>query len=184
MSRVASFRDIKYALVSLGKAPSSLTEKEMLEPYWDDDINAVLASVGFDMRQAIDYVPNLHRDIQGNVGMGYRAVGTVTTDPVWLKHPLCTITEAIIFEYRRDPGLARDMAAMLGSYFDLTDSAETTYEPSENEYTEPDCKANENEIQRLINQCDKIRGNRYNEDGSLKTPADWADAWAKNKEIL
>lgn len=184
MSRVASFRDIKYALVSLGKAPASLTEKEMLEHYWDDEINAVLGSIGFDTRQAIDYVPNLHRDIQGNVGMGYRAVGTVTTDPSWLKHPLCTLTEAIIFEYRRDPGLARDMAAMSGSYFDLTDSAEDASEPSENEYVEPDCKKNEAEIQRLINQCDKIRGNRYNKDGSLKTPADWAEERAKNKEIL
>lgn len=181
MSRVASFRDIKYALVSLGKAPASLTEKEMLDPYWDDEINAVLASIGFDMRQAIDYVPNLHRDIQGNVGMGYRAVGTVTTDPSWLKHPLCDMVEAIIFEYRRDPGLARDMAAMSGSYFDLTEGAGDHFEPSENEYIEPDHKKHEDEIQRLVNQRDKIRGNRYNEDGSLKTPADWAEERAKKK---
>ena len=184
MSRTFSFRDIKYALVSLGKAPTSLSEKDMLDPYWDGEINAVLGSVGFDLRQAIEYVPNLHRDIQGNVGVGYRAVGTVTTDPAWLKHPLCNMTEAIIFEYRRDPGLARDMAAMSGSYFDLTDGAEDFSEPSGDDYVEPDCKKNEDEIQRLINQRDKIRGNRYNEDGSLKTPADWAEEWAKKKEIL
>ena len=184
MSRVTSFGDIKYALVSLGKAPANLTEKEMLEHDWDDKINAVLGSIGFDTRQAIDYVPNLHRDIRGNVGMGYRAVGTVTTDPAWLKHPLCDMTEAIIFEHRRDPGLARDMANMSGTYFDLTDSAQSDSEPSGDDYIEPDCKKNEDEIQRLANQCGKIRGNRYNEDGSLKTPADWAEERAKKKEIL
>lgn len=193
MSRTFSMRDVLYVLDPSGSR--GLSEQALLSVHMDDEVNAVLAQVGFDINEPIEYLPSNHRDMRGIVGIGFRAVGTVTKDPAWLDSPLCDTMERIIFEYRRHPSLAKEMCHMLGSHVDLTshaseDGSEYCTEAEERikaktlkGQLEPQYRAAEERINQLEDLREMVRGCPYRQDGGLKTPADYKED-LKKKETL
>lgn len=73
MSVVMSFRD----LLSVVPEFQGKTEIDLLHPKMDLTMRECLAQAGFDVNEPIDYVANNHRDLKGNIGVGFRAVGVI-----------------------------------------------------------------------------------------------------------
>lgn len=169
MSRVFSFRDLKLIPEFANK-----TEREMVRLECDDLMNEALSQLGFSLRAPILYVPSLHRDLQGRVAIGYRAVGQVNEDPAYLNSPLCPLIERLIVAARRDPSLASELARMIGGGVNLDDDyAAEPVKEIEDEYVEPDWQRNERYIRELTDFRDMVRGSPYNEAGSLKLPSEY-----------
>lgn len=172
MSRVFSFRDLK-----LIPELSQYSEIEMLHPILDETINKYLSQVGFDIEAGVIYVPAKHRDLQGNVGVGFRATGTVTTDPGWFNNPLCDSTERLIAAVRTDISLAKELCRMLGHSVDLTSNDIFSEDPNfPTELEEDDYEEVSNQIKQLEEIRDFLRGSPYNEFGAIKSPSEYKTA--------
>jgi len=156
MSRVISFRDLQ-----LCPGLQYFNEIELLHPSKDALVNWHLEKLGFNINAPIEYIPNNHRDMQGNVGIGFRAVGTVNTDSPYMKSRLATMEDRIMAAYFKDPSLAREMASMLGAGIRFTDVPDN-YEPDEDDFPEdfiePDYEDVCKELKQLEEIRDQIRG--------------------------
>ena len=169
MSRVFSFRDLKLIPEFANK-----TEREMVRLEFDDIMNEALSQLGFSMKAPILYVPSLHRDMRGNVAIGYRAVGQVNEDPAYLNSPLCPLIERLIVAARRDPSLASELASMIGGGINLDDDyAAEPQKEVEDDYIEPNWRRDERFINELTDFRDMVRGSPYNETGTLKLPHEY-----------
>lgn len=174
MSRVMSFRDLR-----LIKELSAYNEIELLHPSMDDRVNFYLERLGFDTDYAILYVPNKHRDMQGKVGVGFRAVGEISINRGFVNSPLCSTIERLIAASYQDPSLAREMAKMLNTSvnFNMMSGVEEELIDENEEFPpeliEPDYEEVSGQLKFLENLRDQIRGPCYNEYGSLKTPAEY-----------
>lgn len=178
MSRVMSFRDLR-----LIDELSDYNEIELLHPSMDDRVNFYLAQLGFDTDYGILYVPNKHRDMQGNVGVGFRAVGEITINRNFINSPLCSTVERLIAASYKDPSLAAEMAKMMGNSisYDMIAGIDDGGEPIEEfppELIEPDYEEMSAQIKFLENLRDEIRGPYLNEYGSIKTPEEYKVATA------
>lgn len=168
MSRVFSFRDLR-----LIPELSKFNEIQLIHPDMDKAVNKYLGQLGFDLDYAVQYVPANHRDMQGNVGVGFRAVGEISINRSFINSPLCSITERMIAAFHTDPGLARELAALMGNSISFKD---TEYEgdTSEEDFPENLIEPTYNEVSQQIKALeairDELRGSPYNEDGSLKLP--------------
>jgi len=169
MSRVFSFRDLQ-----LIPELSHLTEHRMVRLNSDSLVNKALSQLGFSLRRPIFYVPCLHRDLQGNVAVGFRATGTLNEDPLYRESSLCPQIERLLWAARRDGSLAAELARMIGHSINLDDdSAPEPMAYIEDEYIEPDYQKNAALIAELESYRDLVRGNPYNEYGSLKLPHEY-----------
>jgi hypothetical protein len=168
LSRVFSFRDLLLIPELKG-----YNEIELLDPKLDPLVNKYLGQLGFDLDYPIAYEPANHRDMQGKTGVGFRAVGEISINRAWINSPLCDATERMIAAAHTDIGLARELAALMGNSITFKD-AELDGTPDEKEFpesqTEPDYEEKRAEIKQLEAIRDAIRGNAYNEDGSMKLP--------------
>lgn len=169
MSRVFSFRD-------LGRAPNlkGLNETELLSPKWDEEVNKVLAAVGFDINAPILYVPSQHRDLAGKVAVGFRAVGEISSDTSYLNSRMCPLIERLIWAAQKDPSLAKELSRMMGHSVNLDndEALEESLDFPEAD-VEPDYELIQEQIEVLTFLRDQIRGIPYNEQGNLKTPAEY-----------
>lgn len=167
MARVFSFRDLK-----LIPELSKYNEVELLHPVLDTRVNKYLAQLGFNMNAPIEYIPAKHRDIQGKVAVGFRAVGEITQDREFINSHLCSVTERMMAAHQQDPGLAKEMASLMGSSCSFV----SQFHPEEEdmhfpaELVERDCDDVGNQIRELEAIRDAIRGVRREEDGSLCRP--------------
>jgi len=172
MSRVFSFRDLQ-------RIPelSHLNEIDMLSIANDNLMNKYLAMLGFNTDAAILYEPSKHRDLQNKVAVGFRAVGVITQDRAYLNSPLCTPTERMIAASFTDISLVKELAKLAGTsaHFDMTEVRVNSIAegPSEMEYFEPDYEDVTKQIEFLTKLRDDIRGDPYNDYGSLKTPKEY-----------
>lgn len=169
MSRVFSFRDLKLIPEFSGK-----TEREMVRLECDALMNEALSQLGFSLRAPILYIPSLHRDLQGRVAIGYRAVGQINEDPAYLNSPLCPLIERLIVAARKDPSLAAELSRMIGGGVNLDDdNAADVVKDMDEADVEPDWQRNERYIRELTEFRDMVRGSPYNEAGSLKLPSEY-----------
>lgn len=172
MSRVISFRDLR-----LIEGLTKYNEIELLHPDRDDEINKNLEELGFSTNFGVVYVPSKHRDLQGNVGVGFQAVGEIATQSEYLHSSLCPLIERILAASKCDMSLAREMAAMLGSSVNI--SAQDGIEPVDdeeefpNEYIEEDYDSVREQIAALAAIRDTIRGSIYNEYGNIRLPEEY-----------
>jgi hypothetical protein len=168
MSRVFSFRDLL-------RIPefSGMNEIMLLHPHMDPAVNRALGELGFSLNHAIIYEASNHRDLSGKVAVGFRAVGEIAVNHEFITSPLATITDRMIAAYNKDPGLAKELAALMGNSITFKDH---DYEGEANEDDFPDClveadyESKTQEIRELENIRDAIRGNPYDEFGSRKLP--------------
>lgn len=173
MSRVMSFRDLQ-----LIPELSHLREIDMLSIANDQLINSFLSQLGFNTDASVFYEVAKHRDLRNNVGVGFRAVGTITQDRTFLNSRMCSPDERMVAASFTDMSLTRELAKLAGgrSHVELTDNRNLlTGETTELDYTEPDCDDVAAQIKQLEELRDFIRGNPYNEYGSLKTATEYAN---------
>lgn len=166
MSRVISFRDLQ-RIPELSK----FSEAEILHPSMDAKVKEYLEALGFDIRKPVLYVPAVHRDLAGNVALGFYAAGEVNNDPNYLRSALCPTIERLVAIARKDLGLAFILSRMMGCGVDLTDEGlEEEDSNLPDEYYEPDADEVSALIQFLTHLRDHIRGTPHNaETGALKT---------------
>jgi hypothetical protein len=171
MSKVLSFRD----LLLLDEL-KGYNEIQLLHPSMDATVNKYLAEIGFDVDYGILYVPNKHRDMQGNVGVGFRAVGEISINRSFINSPACSPIERIIAASYQDPSLARELASMLGSSVNFKMEQEAELEPDEEfppELIEPDYEEVKAQIKMLETIRDQIRGPFINDYGNVKTAEEY-----------
>lgn len=170
-SRVFSFSDLR-----LIPELSIYSELALLYPQRDPLVNKYLGKLGFDITQAIQYIPAKHRNMQGKVVIGYRAVGIISQDREFINSPLCSTIERLIAASRSDMSLTRELAKLMGSNVQLKD--DDAMEVDENypeEWLEPDHEEVFKRIQTLEQIRDRIRGSQYNVYGALKKPYEYQE---------
>lgn len=170
MSRVMSFRDLQ-----LIPELSAYTEIELLYIERDALVNKYLAQLGFNVNKPVLYVPNKHRDIQGGVGIGYRAVGEISNDRVFLNSRLCSTIERLLAASVEDISLTKELSKLMGnSAIFRSDRMDGEDEEFPDCLIEPDYEQVKAEILNLEMVRDEIRGDKYNEYGNLKTAREYA----------
>lgn len=168
MSRVFSFRDLR-------RIPelSQLTEAEMLKPEHDALVNQALAQLGFNINAPILYVPSQHRDFAGKVAVGFRAVGEISSDPAYLNSRICPLIERLIWAAQKDPSLAKELSKMMGHSVNLDDDAAEEAADFPDTDVDPNYEIIQEQITTLTLLRDVLRGSPYNDQGNLKTPAEY-----------
>lgn len=174
MSRVISFRDL-LLIEELNK----YNEIELLHPSMDETVGKYLGQLGFDTDYGILYVPNKHRDMKGNVAVGFRAVGEISCNREFINSPLCSTIERIIAASYQDPSLAQELSIMHGNSinFAALHSPDVIDENDEFplEYIEEDYEEVLQQLKTLTDIRDTIRGTYLNEYGNIKTLAEYAE---------
>ena len=61
-----------------------------------------------------------HRDLQDNIGIGYRYYGTIRTDRQWINKPLCDLTERVAISAFTDLSLTRELCGLMGKTIDVS----------------------------------------------------------------
>jgi hypothetical protein len=100
----------------------------------------------------------------------------------YLRGPLATLEERMVGAYIQDPSLCYEMCALLGSKTSFKDDVCASEDPSADwpqSDTEKDFKEVSRKIWDMQQYRDKVRGDPYNEKGSLKTPAEYMEQWSK-----
>lgn len=168
MSRVISFRDLR-VIPELAQ----YNEVELLHPSRDKMMAKYLEQLGFNTDAPVQYIPNKHRDMQGNVGVGFRAVGTIAVGSEFLESRMATMEDRILATYFTDPSLARELAQMMNTGISFSDGDDNSLLDDEDEFpeelTEPDFPEVEAALKELEQLRDSIRGSMYNESGAPKT---------------
>ena len=173
MSRILSFRDLR-----LIPELSQYSEIDLLHPSMDDTVNKWLEEFGFNTNAPVQYIPNKHRDMQGNIGVGFRAIGTIAVGSEFLDTPLATMEDRILATFFTDPSLARELASMLNTgirFADVPESYDESDDDFPEELIEPDYPEVSKEIALLETIRDAVRGPMYNESGAPKTYKEYAE---------
>lgn len=169
MSRVLSFRDL--LLIS---DLSQYNEIELLHPSMDDLVNPYLGKLGFDLDYGIVYEPSKHRDLQGKVAVGFRVLGELNINRRIINSDLCTVEDRFIAAGYQDPSLVRELGPLMGTRLDYRafhgEEDGEEYEDFLAEDIEPSYAEVTREIALLTAIRDQIRGDIYNEAGSIKSP--------------
>jgi hypothetical protein len=171
MSRVISFRDLR-----LITELAEYTELELVSMGMDAVVLKYLGKLGFDMEYGIVYEPALHRDLQGNVGIGFRAIGEISCNRNFINSDLCFPYERLIAAAHSDMSLAYELGTLQGTYLDYKSFHEleggADFEDSDEfdkDDIEPDYETVKSQIEALYAVRDNLRGNVYNESGSIKS---------------
>ncbi len=167
MARVISLRDLQ-------RIPTlrTYTEDALIRPDMDHIMFMYLAELGYDMDSPIEYIPSIHRDLAGNVGLGYQVVGEIVdakTKHPYLRHKICPLYERIAALAKSDMSFAIELARMASIKINLTDNAEEDEEYPDNE-VERTYKENTAKINKLITRRNDLRKTRYDEKGRPLTP--------------
>lgn len=176
MSRVISFRDIKRCVPYF----RDMTEVEMLHPEHDAHMQDVLQAMGFDIHEGVEYVANNHRDMLGNVGVGFRAVGII--DPnnrEFLNSRLADNYDRMAAagrsgnvdladELSKLMGCSSAMAAIEETGAGCVDPEDLTLKQQEDLWIDPEYEVITQQMNTLKWICEDIRGSAYDEDGSVK----------------
>jgi hypothetical protein len=153
-----SFRDMQ-----LAKELEGLNEVQMLHPDNDELMKYVLSQCGIDTDYDIEYIPSLHRDMQGKVAVGFQAVGELNINRNVLNSVVCDVTDKLVAAGMQDPSLARELAGMMCSkadYRHLNEDIEdiASYDDYDEQEYEDDYVWTSSQIKQLEMIRDQIRG--------------------------
>lgn len=167
-----SFRDLQVCPQFKG-----MNEIEMLSLKNDEAMEYVLSQIGFDTEYAVVYVPNVHRDLQNKVALGFMAVGEISLNKAYIDSPICTLTERMIAAAYTDPSLTQELASLMGMQYNfkaaLAHSMDDGSEELPDEMLEPDREYVGSQIKSMEDIRDIIRGEMYNDRGEVKTFAEY-----------
>ncbi len=157
-----------------------LSEIEMLEIKNDKLINKYLAILGFDIQYGMYYGAAVHRDLRGNVSLGFRIVGEVEINKSFIDGPFATVREKLIAYSYSDRSWAKELAELTGKSPDFKEVAEEglmAFPEISQEFPPDQCNEGWESVAREIEQLerirDEIRGCMWAANGSLKTPEEY-----------
>ena len=113
MSKSVSFRDVIKCLKYVGKG--KFNEVELLQKENDAVVLPILHELGIDVRKAVWVDAAKHRDMDLNVGIGFRYNGFMRIDREWAKSKATTLHERIAIAASRDISLAKEMNNLSGN---------------------------------------------------------------------
>lgn len=177
MSRSISFRDLQKVSFL-----SHYSELELLSIHRDDEVNSVLAKLGFDILEPIIYFPCLHRDLEGVVDIGYLAIGETEINRSFIDSPLADLTARLEAACHNDVSLMLEIASLATASREYGSNEEIGLE--DNSYwkdefppdqLEPDWQDQQAKLKLLEEMRDCVRGSPYNASGSLKCPEEYLE---------
>lgn len=180
MSKVLSFSDLK-----LHSSLSGYNEVEMLHINMDDTINAILAEIGFDTDYGLNYFAAKHRNLQGQILVGYLVAGEVSINRKHLTSVYADLTDVLVASSYNDPSLTKELANLSGLSRSYDNNQESDdYGDGQQDMPpnqlEEDWEDIEKQIRQLEELRDIIRGPQMDESGSAKT-AEQYKAWYKEQ---
>lgn len=118
MAKAVSMRDVLKCLEYVGKG--KYNEVTLLNKENDPIVIPILHELGIDVRKSIHIMAVKHRDLQDNIGIGYRYYGTIRTDRQWINSPLCDLTERVAISAFTDLSLTRELCGLMGKTIDVS----------------------------------------------------------------
>lgn len=118
MCKSISMRDVLKCLEYVGKG--KYNEVTLLNKENDPIVIPILHELGIDVRKSIHIMAVKHRDLQDNIGIGYRYYGTIRTDRQWINSPLCDLTERVAISAFSDLSLTRELCGLMGKTIDVS----------------------------------------------------------------
>lgn len=171
MSRVMSFRDLR-----LIDEVAQYNEIELLHPDRDPMMKKYLSQLGFDTDYGVLYAANKHRDMQGNVAIGFRAVGEISINRSFINSPLCSTIERIIAAGVTDQSLAQELSRMMGNSVAFISNDADVGSEDDDEFPEDLIELDYEEVTAQIKALeairDIIRGSSFDDYGNVKELAD------------
>lgn len=156
--KALSFRDLK-----LIPELSNCSELWMLQPCMDSVIHPYLAMFGLDIEYGVTYQPNVHRDMQGKVALGFMARAEVSCNRNDINGPFMNLEDRLQAVAFLDKSLLEEMAELSGKMSDYRGDGESIIEDEPfkdmfpTEMTEVDYRDTEAMIDRLTEVCKRIR---------------------------
>lgn len=144
---------------------SHLRMLDFINPENDKLIAPFLEILGFDTEYPVEFVPAMHRNLQGKVVIAYLVVGDINCNAAFRKSVWCTTEDRIIAAGYTDLSLAADMAAASTACRDY--GADPT-EALTTDQLNPDEKDIVKQIQLLADILLDVRGSPYKQNGSRK----------------
>jgi hypothetical protein len=120
-----SFRDVKKALKELKGL--DIAEAALLNPQYDAMVADILFGLGMDTNKPMKVVAQIHRDLDNNVGIGFRYHGRMRLDDEWRSGPLCGVMERIAATSYEDTSLTLELCNLVGTSVDFSNGQDTPY---------------------------------------------------------
>lgn len=173
MSRVISVSD--FLLISEFKG---MTQFDLIRPENDKRVLHYLEQLGFDTDYTIYYTPNKHRNMRGEVLVGYRIVGELSCNRKFWE--MYSLEEIVVATGYTDLTLAREMCNLTGRDIDYNafHDAGVTDELNHNKLSSTKTLQREimedydlvtSQIHAMQTILEQVRNGLHREDGSLKT---------------
>jgi hypothetical protein len=152
-------RDVIKCLEYVGKG--KFNEVELLQKENDAVVLPILHELGIDVRKDIYITAVKHRDLQNNVGIGYRYYGTIRSDRQWVNSKGCDVIERVAITSFNDLSLTNELCKLLNKRIDITE-ADGAYaledELNSVEYVVETYEADSATMRNLNQICRSIRG--------------------------
>lgn len=179
MSLSISFTDLE-----LITALQHMSETAMLSIENDEAISNQLYTIGFDTSKPVCYLPGQHRNLQGKIVIGFRAVGEVRRDREFKNSFMASMVDRLTIVAYEDVSLMKQLAELtVKSRNFLAYGGDEHYEAQKNDTTwfpsdqlEPDWKEVSEQIRELEMLRDRIRGPMNSEEsGGLKSMKEYME---------
>jgi hypothetical protein len=172
MSRTISVSD--FLLIDEFKG---LRELDLVKPENDKRVLHYLEQLGFDTDYTIYYKPNKHRNMRGEVLVGFRIIGELSCNRKY--YDIYSLEEIVAATGYTDMSLAKEMCNLTGKDIDYKAFHDAGVEDEIHHSKLHTTKALQREIMEdyrmiqsqivALEECLMyIRGGLYNEDGSVK----------------
>ena len=167
MSRVLSVSDLLHFVDEF----KGMNEVQLIHPDNDKRVLHYLGDLGFDTDYTIYYMPNKHRNLRGEINVGYRLIGELNCNRKF--YEIYSLEEIVACTSYQDLSLTRELCNLSGKDLDYKSfnngvASEVHHKKfPETEWAEDylEVKAQINQLQFILEQ---VRGSYYNEDGSVK----------------
>jgi hypothetical protein len=157
---------------------AELNEVQLIHPNNDEKVLNHARTAGMDVTGGYAYEASQHKNMAGNVVVGYRLIGELTNTPSFRSSPFYTSEIRTLSHLRRDVSLTQEMVKLSGGCFSYGKNAEEDAEDTR-EYEslyEPNWQALEQEIAMLNQLALVIRGDSMGSTGGLKTFYEYQEA--------
>lgn len=159
MSQPVSFRDVIKCLNYLGH--TGINEVHLLPKSQDELVKPILHELGIDINIPFYVQAYKHRDLDGNIAIGYRYNGTIRCDREWVTGKGCDVMERISTTAFKDLSLTRELCNLVGRQIDLSEAEGAFSLQDDNDSLNLIAETYEDDyklIQQLNNICNSIRG--------------------------
>jgi hypothetical protein len=155
------------------------SELELIEIKMDRFVLPYLDFLGLDMYKGFEYVANKHRNLNDEVIIGFRAIGTMRNDREFRRSKLCTPNESVQIVAGKDLSLAQDLELLTTKHKNISDIVYHEDNGSDSKVLVDYVIENDylvmSELLDLMNEeVFKKRGTSWNESGELKTYEEYA----------